>query len=97
MKYLLPLLLSISAPALDLTEQDKRYHAYMSAHLAGISYGASRAADNDKLTSAALAIAVTLSVGHLKETRDPVYDKQDMEANAFGMVLGLLVPMGFNF
>ncbi len=83
--------------AANLREQDKQKHLAVSAGIATISYSAFRAADFNKTSSAILSFILAMGAGHIKEHSDPFYDEQDMQANAAGASLGLILPLSFQF
>ncbi len=85
------LLAGQSASAVDFSENDKQKHAVVSMGLSMTSYAVFRAAKFTKTQSGILALLTTLSIGHLKETRDVFYDGEDMEANLTGACVGLLL------
>ena len=98
MKLILTILLtSHVALATDFTEQDKRKHITASSGIAMITYLGFRHNGFTVVESAGLAALVSLSVGHLKESTDPFYDHEDMEANLLGTGVGILIPMTFEF
>ena len=45
----------------------------------------------DKLPAQMLAGLGTFTLGHLKETTDPFFDPEDMQADAVGIGLGLVL------
>ncbi len=82
MKWLLFLcLISFQAEAI---EQDKALHAVGSYALANTTEQILRV--NKVKYPMLKAAALTLSAGYLKEKLDPVYDKDDMSANAVGVL-----------
>jgi hypothetical protein len=44
-----------------------------------------------------MSFTLAMAVGHIKETNDPFYDSEDMEANAVGAAAGILIPVSFTF
>ena len=83
--------------AADLSEEDKEKHMGASAGISMVSYGAFRAAKFGRLSSSLMSFTMAMAVGHLKETQDPIYDGEDMQANAVGATLGILIPVSFTF
>lgn len=78
-------------------EDDKRLHAEVSAVTSLMVYSTFRYYEVDRLTSCVLAFSLTMAIGHIKESTDPFYDKDDMRANGIGAITGILIPLSFGF
>lgn len=81
----------------DYRETDKESHLYASGYISMISYGAFRSKRFGKISSSVISFSLTMLIGHLKESSDPFYDKEDMEANALGASAGIIIPLSFTF
>lgn len=88
------LLLTQSATA-AAAERDKDLHFGVSAGISAASYLALREGGADRTESAAGSLFLTLLIGAVKESLDPVFDRQDMEANLLGAVSGILLTITF--
>jgi hypothetical protein len=87
----------ISYAEVDYNQQDKQKHIQASAGISMISYGSLRSAKFGRVSSSLLALSLTMLVGHMKESSDPIYDREDMQANALGATAGIMIPMSFTF
>jgi len=75
----------VNANIFELVPPDKQMHFFVSMSIAGITY---------QLTdSIPAAIAVTLSIGILKELTDSKVNTMDMYANFAGIAGALMVPI----
>jgi len=90
-------LISTSVSATEFREDDKEKHMQACAGISMISYGAFRAANFGRFSSSLMSFSMAMAVGHFKETQDRFYDQKDMEANALGATMGIIIPMGFTF
>ena len=83
--------------AFDMGQEDKQKHMALSGAIAMPAYMTLRANKYSRLESGAIAFAITLLIGHAKETNDRRYDDRDMGANALGAAGGIMIPLSFNF
>lgn len=82
--------------AADFAEPDKEKHIMVSAGISLASYSVFRAQKVNRVRSFLYSLALTLAVGHLKESTDPYYDSEDMQANAVGSGI-MLIPLSLTF
>lgn len=83
--------------AVDFEQSDKQKHAVMSAGISVASYASLRKSKFNRLTAGLISLAITASVGLIKESSDDQYDGEDMQANLAGAGAGLLIPLYFEF
>lgn len=88
-------MVTIPAHAVDYDQRDKRLHTGVSFALSSMFYGAFRAKRMSKPESALGAIALTLAIGAVKETRDDHWDDDDMHANMVGAFTAPLIWVAF--
>lgn len=91
------ILFSFNTLAANFRQEDKQKHAVYSAGLSSVSYAAFRSAKYSVASSMLLSMTLALGVGHLKESSDPFYDHEDMQANAAGAGVGLILPLYIEF
>lgn len=83
--------------AADLTEKDKEQHMQACAGISMATYGAFRATKWGRFSSSLMSFTVAMTVGLIKEATDPVFDHDDIKADAVGASAGLLIPLSFTF
>ena len=86
------------ARALDLNANDKRLHVAMSMDIAAAGVCFSRQAGLNRWQSALIGGSFALLVGWAKEYKlDAKADTEDIEANVFGVAIGVAIPFRLEF
>jgi len=70
---------------------------HASASISFLTFGAYKAMNLNHFVAGLASFSTAMLVGHIKESTDPFYDPEDMEANAIGAGVALIVPMTFWF
>ena len=71
--------------ALNLRQKDKQKHVAASFVINTAVYLAARTCRVSKTSAYALAVVATLLIGMAKEANDPMFDMEDVGANAIGI------------
>jgi hypothetical protein len=90
---IISLLLSTQVMAFDHNEPDKEKHVQASAAINTAVYAVARYNDVGRVESFLLAATTTIIIGIAKEMTDPVYDKNDIDADGLGILLTLPILM----
>jgi len=95
---ILTLVFSPTSYAFDYEEEDKQKHIIATSVLSAGTYTLLRSNEVGKYKSAVFAFLLTMAVAHVKEDFfDATYNTEDLEANAIGSAVGIMIPLVFTF
>ena len=98
MIFIIFIVFSVNTYAFDYKEPDKQKHMGVTAVVSLSTYLAFRQNNMTKLQAATLSFLLSMTIAHLKEDYiDEEYNREDMEANAVGSVIGVMIPIVFTF
>ena len=89
---------SCNSFAFDYKESDKQLHLGATALMSSGTYLLLRQKKYSRFKASTVAFIFSIAVAHLKEDYiDTTYNQEDMEANAVGSAIGIMIPLVFTF